>query len=189
MADRDVQPTEIEIAHVLFMDLVGYSRLPLEDQDTWIDALQNIVRDSETFRTATEDGVVIAHPAGDGMALAFFRDPSMPVRCALEVADAAADAKLPLRMGVHTGPVYRAEDINATENVRGPAINLAQRVMDCGVAGSILLSYATADLLTPLREWSEKLREIGEVEMKHGIQVGSRSRKMYISITLVALYI
>ena len=105
------------------------------------------------------------------MALAFLHDPSAPARCAQEVAEAAHVSDLPLWMGIHTGPVYCAEDVNAAENVRGPAINLAQRVMDCGSAGSTLLSYATADLLTPLREWSARLREIGEVEMKHGIRV------------------
>ncbi|MBT3270980.1 hypothetical protein HN371_27815 [Candidatus Poribacteria bacterium] len=172
MPDKDGQSTRLEMAHVLFMDLVGYSRLSVEEQGRRIGALQDIVRDSPAYREAETEETVLAHPAGDGMALAFFRDPSSPARCALEVAG-AVDARddLPLRMGIHSGPVHRAEDINHSANVRGPGINLAQRVMDCGAAGHILLSYASADALAGSEIWERRLHDIGEAEVKHGVRI------------------
>jgi predicted ATPase/tetratricopeptide (TPR) repeat protein len=170
--NSDDPPARVEIAHVLFMDLVGYSRLPLEEQNRRIGALQEVVRAAPTYRRASDGGDVLSHPAGDGLALAFFHDPSTPAQCALEVAAALRDRDdLPLRMGVHSGPVYRAEDINDTANVRGPGINVAQRVMDCGDARHILISYTTADVLGQLEAWATRLHDIGEVEVKHGLRL------------------
>jgi class 3 adenylate cyclase len=164
------QQPRVEMAHVLFMDLVGYSRLPLEEQNRRVGAVQEIVLAATTYQRAQTEDAVLSHPAGDGMALAFFHDPSSPAQCALEIAEATRDRDdLPLRMGIHSGPVYRAEDINSAANVRGPGINLAQRVMDCGDAGHILLSYTTADALLPLAAWEGRLHDLGEAEVKHGL--------------------
>jgi predicted ATPase len=165
-------PTRLEVAHVLFMDLVGYSRLTIEDQSRRIATLQDIVRQTDAYREAHAEASVLAHPAGDGVALAFFGDPSFPARCAIEVAQATRGSDdLPLRMGVHSGPIHRAEDINDTPNVRGPGINLAQRVMDCGDAGNILLSYMTAEALIVSEAWKSRLHDLGEVEVKHGVRI------------------
>lgn len=170
--NSDRPSARLDIAHVLFMDLVGYSRVPLEEQLRRVTDLQAIVRQTEVFRLAQEEGTVLSHPAGDGMALAFFRDPSFPPQCALEVAERVRDRDdLPLRMGVHSGPVHRAEDINRTENVVGPGINIAQRVMDCGDAGHILMSYTTAEVLEQLETWETRLHDIGDVEVKHGLRL------------------
>ncbi|MAF10780.1 hypothetical protein CMK11_10030, partial [Candidatus Poribacteria bacterium] len=172
MSAADDTTTRLEVAHVLFMDLVGYSRLAVEEQSRRIAALQDIVRGTAAYTQAKHEASVLAHPAGDGMALAFFGDPSSPARCALEVAEAARGrADLPLRMGIHSGPIHRAEDINDTPNVRGPGINLAQRVMDCGDAGHILLSYMTAEALIESEVWKARLHDLGEVEVKHGVRI------------------
>jgi predicted ATPase/class 3 adenylate cyclase len=172
MPDREDESTRLEMAHVLFMDLVGYSRLPLEEQNRSIAALQDIVRGLRTYQQAEAEDALLSHPAGDGMALAFFHDPSAPAQCALEIAAAVSTrGDLPLRMGIHSGPVYRAEDINRAANVRGPGINLAQRVMDCGDTGHVLLSYTTADALLPLAAWQDRLHDLGEVEVKHGLRI------------------
>jgi predicted ATPase/class 3 adenylate cyclase len=172
MPDQEGHATRLEMAHVLFMDLVGYSRLPLEEQNRRIGALQETVRGLPAYQDAANAGALLSHPAGDGMALAFFHDPSAPARCALEVSEAVTSRDdLPLRMGIHCGPVYRAEDINRTANVRGPGINVAQRVMDCGDTGHILLSYRSADALLPLAAWENRLRDLGEVEVKHGLRL------------------
>ena len=161
MLDKDGDSTRLEMAHVLFMDLVGYSRLSIEEQHSRIGALQELVRLRPAYKRAESEGALLAHPAGDGMALAFFGDPSSPAQCALEVAGAVAErSDLPLRMGIHTGTIHRAEDINRAANVRGPGINLAQRVMDCGDAGHILLSYTAADALTDSETWVPRLRDL-----------------------------
>ncbi|MEO2004256.1 MAG: adenylate/guanylate cyclase domain-containing protein, partial [Candidatus Poribacteria bacterium] len=172
MPAEEAQATRLEMAHVLFMDLVGYSRLSVEEQSRRIGALQEIVRSCAAYREAEAEETLLAHPAGDGMALAFFRDPATPARCALEVAEAVAGRDdLPLRMGIHSGPVHRAEDINRTANVRGPGINVAQRVMDCGDAGHILLSYIVAESLAESEVWAPRLSDLGEVEVKHGLRI------------------
>ncbi|MBT3271372.1 AAA family ATPase [Candidatus Poribacteria bacterium] len=172
MSAADDATTRLEVAHVLFMDLVGYSRLTVEEQSRRIGALQDIVRETDAYAQAKREASVLAHPAGDGMALAFFGDPSSPARCATEVNEAARDRDdLPLRMGIHSGPIHRAADINDTPNVRGPGINLAQRVMDCGDPGHILLSYMTAEALIESELWKPRLHDLGEVEVKHGIRI------------------
>lgn len=164
--------TALEIAHVLFFDLVQYSTLPMEDQRRRLRELHNIARTTTEFVRANCAKQLICLPTGDGMALVFFGDPEAPIRCAVEVSRAiAGKPELKLRMGVHSGPVYRVPDINAAANVAGGGINLAQRVMDSGEAGHILVSQAVADVLKQLSQWSSALHDLGEVEVKHGVRI------------------
>jgi len=163
LPDED-QGQTLEVAHVLFMDLVGYSRLPMEEQHRLTGQLKELVRSTTEFRRAEASGELISLPSGDGMALVFFRDPEAPVRCALEIARAGSrDPAMSLRMGLHSGPVYRVEDINTNWNVAGGGVNIAQRVMDCGDAGHILLSSAIVELLGQVRKWP--ISELGECEV------------------------
>src|SRR5439155_22120735 len=162
----------LEMAHVLFMDLVSYSLLPMDQQKDYLNELQQVVRESPRFRGAETDGEIIRLPTGDGMALAFFGDPTAPAQCALEVAAALKTRPhLKLRMGIHTGPVYRVADVNANANVAGGGINVAQRVMDCGDAGHILVSKSVADVLLQLSKWAPFLTDLGEHAVKHGVKV------------------
>lgn len=162
----------VEMAHVLFTDLVGYSLLPMDQQKEYLGQLQQIVRDSPQFRAAEAAGDIISLPTGDGMALAFFGDPTAPAQCALEVAAGLkSQPHLKLRMGIHSGPVYRVADVNANANVAGGGINMAQRVMDCGDAGHILVSKSVADVLLQLSQWSPYLSDLGECTVKHGVKV------------------
>jgi serine/threonine protein kinase/TolB-like protein/Tfp pilus assembly protein PilF len=162
----------VEIAHVLFIDLVNYSLLPMDRQKQHLEELQQIVHESAQFRTAEEGGDIITLPTGDGMAMAFFGDPTAPVVCALEVAAALKSTPhLHLRMGIHSGPVYRVADVNSNINVAGGGINMAQRVMDCGDAGHILVSNTVADVLLQLSQWSPYLTNLGEFTVKHGVKV------------------
>lgn len=163
----------LEIAHVLYMDIVAYSRLPMDKQESALRELQKTVRDTEVFKQALSSGQLIALPTGDGMALVFFGDPAAPARCAMEIGKALTESTRaePLRMGVHTGPVYRVADINASRNVAGGGINIAQRVMDCGDAGHILVSKTVADVLGQLSEWKDLLHDLGETRVKHGVKV------------------
>jgi serine/threonine protein kinase/Flp pilus assembly protein TadD len=166
------QPSPLEIAHVLFVDLVQYSMLPMEEQRLRLCELQKIVRNTTEFiRAKSADQLITVH-SGDGMALAFFGDPEAPLRCAVELSRVlSATPEIKLRMGINTGPVYRVADINADRVVSGGGINLAQRVMDCGDAGHILLSKAVADVLMQLSHWSSSLHDLGEVEVKHRVPV------------------
>jgi serine/threonine protein kinase len=162
----------LEMAHVLFMDIVAYSRLPMDQQEETLHRLQEIVRGTAEFRRAQAVNQLICLPTGDGMALVFFGDAESPVRCALDLARAlhhAADIQM--RMGIHTGPVYRVADINANRNVAGGGINIAQRVMDCGDAGHLLLSAAVAEVLGQVSAWRNFLHDLGEAEVKHGFRV------------------
>jgi Adenylate and Guanylate cyclase catalytic domain len=135
------------IAHVLFMDIVAYSKLPMDRQQGVLHDLQEAVRSTPTFIRAAAEDQLIRLPTGDGMALVFFEDPEAPVRCALELAKALrSDPDIELRIGIHTGPVYRVADINMNRNVAGGGVNIAQRVMDCGDAGHILVSSAAAEI-------------------------------------------
>lgn len=162
----------VEIAHVLFTDLVGYSLLPMDRQKEYLAQLQEIVRESPRFRAAEKAGGVISLPTGDGMALAFSGDPLAPVQCAVEVAAALKNLPhLKLRMGIHGGPVYRISDVNARANVAGGGINTAQRVMDCGDAGHILVSKPVADMLLQFSQWAPHVTDFGEVTVKHGVKV------------------
>ncbi len=162
----------MEMAFVLFMDLVSYSTLHMDRQSQRIQQLQEIVRSTDEFRRAQESGQLISLPTGDGMALVFFQNPVAPVQCATEISRALQSyPELKLRMGVHTGPVYRIADINTNWNVAGGGINLAQRVMDCGDAGHILVSKSVSDILSQLSDWSGHLQDFGEHEVKHGVMV------------------
>jgi len=164
--------TKLEIAHVLFMDIVAYSQMPIDEQGAVLHTLQEIVRGTEEFARASQDQELIRLPTGDGMALVFFQDAEAPVRCAVQIAQGLrAEPKLKLRLGIHTGPVYRVEDINANLNVAGGGINLAQRVMDCGDGGHILVSNAVAEVLEQISNWNTKLHDLGEAEVKHGVRV------------------
>jgi class 3 adenylate cyclase/tetratricopeptide (TPR) repeat protein len=162
----------LEIAHVLFMDIVAYSQLPMDEQARLIEKLQQIVRSTAEFSRAQKRRQLLRLPTGDGMALVFFGDAEAPVRCALEISRALRELPdLKLRMGIHTGPVKRIEDINANRNVAGGGINLAQRVMDCGDAGHILISKSVADVLSQVSAWKDFLHDLGEAEVKHGVRV------------------
>ena len=164
--------TKLEIAHVLFMDIVGYSKLPLDHQEAILRTLQGVVSTSPEFLQAQSAQKMIRLPTGDGMALVFFEDAEAAARCALEVSRALkSHPEILLRMGLHSGPVYRVADINANQNVAGGGINIAQRVMDCGDAGHILTSQSVADVLGHLSSWRDYLHDSGEVDVKHGVRV------------------
>jgi eukaryotic-like serine/threonine-protein kinase len=162
----------LEVAHILFMDVIGYSRLPMDEQERVLQRLREMVCGTTDYRAAQSDDQLIVLPTGDGMAMAFFGDAERPVRCALELSRMLRTSPgFELRMGVHTGPVYRVADINANRNVAGGGINIAQRVMDCGDAGHILVSRAVAEVIGEITNWKATLHDLGEVEVKHGLRV------------------
>jgi TolB-like protein/class 3 adenylate cyclase len=163
---------ELEVVHVLFLDIVGYSKRLTNEQQTLIDQLNQIVRSSEEFQNAEAAGRLIKIPTGDGMALVFYKSPAQPVECALEISRALkAYPELQVRMGVHSGPVSAVTDLNDRTNAAGIGINVAHRVMDCGDAGHILLSQRVAEDLAQYSEWQPQLHDLGEVEVKHGVRV------------------
>jgi TolB-like protein/class 3 adenylate cyclase/Tfp pilus assembly protein PilF len=163
---------ELEIAYVLFIDIVGYSKLLIDQQRRLLELLNQVVRSTEQFRKADAHHRLITIPTGDGMALVFYNTPEAPVECALEVSRAAeAHPELPLRMGVHSGPVSGVIDVSGRANVAGAGINVAQRVMDCGDAGHILLSKHVAEDLEQYGHWKKHLHDLGEAEVKHGSRV------------------
>jgi class 3 adenylate cyclase len=162
----------LEIAHILFMDIVGYSKLAIDNQQRVLRRLQEAVRACAEFTQASIADSLIRLPTGDGMALVFFQDALAPVRCAFELSQIIrGDPELRLRMGIHSGSVYRVDDINESKNVAGSGINVAQRVMDCGDAGHILVSKAVAEVLCQLSTWCNALSELGETEVKHGVRI------------------
>jgi class 3 adenylate cyclase len=161
-----------EIAHVLFVDIVGYSLQPIDKQTELLTLLQKIVRESAEFRRARDQNELISLPTGDGMGLVFLRDPLSSVKCALEIAGSLQlQRKLLVRMGIHTGPVQRHADIREDINVVGGGINIAQRVMDCGDAGHILLSRNVAEVLEQFSDWRDCLLDLGIEEVKHGVKI------------------
>lgn len=173
MAAEPKPQLQLEIAHVLFVDIVGYSKLLTNEQRGRIEELNRVVRSTDQFRSAESAGKLVRLTTGDGMALAFFTSPDAPVRCALQIAEELGNrADLPLRMGIHSGPVDQISDLNERPNIAGAGINVAQRVMDCGDAGHILLSKRAADDLSQEAEWRPRLHELGEVEVKHGQRIG-----------------
>jgi TolB-like protein/Tfp pilus assembly protein PilF/class 3 adenylate cyclase len=162
----------LEIAHLLLIDVVGYSKLLVNEQIELLQELNQIVRSTECFRAAETKGKLIRVPSGDGMALLFFHSPEEPVRCALEIGKALQEhPHIQLRMGVHSGPVNQVTDVNDKTNIAGAGINVAQRVMDCGDAGHILLSGHIAEDLTHYRHWQPYLHDLGECEVKHGLRL------------------
>jgi TolB-like protein/class 3 adenylate cyclase/Flp pilus assembly protein TadD len=163
---------QLEIAHVLFIDIVGYSKLPITEQRALIERLNQIVRGTDEFQAAEAAGHLIKIPTGDGMALVFYHSPEAPVECALEISRALKEhQELRLRMGIHSGPVSGVMDVSGKANVAGTGINMAQRVMDCGDAGHILLSKHVAEDLEQYPHWESHLHDLGECEVKHGIRV------------------
>jgi WD40 repeat protein len=164
---------EVEMAHVLFMDIVGYSKPPMSKQPQLLEQLQTVVRGTPEFQRAQRADQLLRLPTGDGMALVFFTpNPLAPVQCALEISRALRERpEIKLRMGVHSGPVYVVSDINDKQNVAGGGINMAQRVMDCGDAGHILLSKAVADVLNQFADWTQRLSDLGEIRVKHKVLV------------------
>lgn len=169
--DEKTKP-RLEIAHVLFIDIVGYSKLLTDEQSEALQELNQIVRNTEAAREAEAAGQLMILPTGDGMALVFTGSVEGPAECALEVSQVLhAQPSLPVRMGIHSGPVQYIKDANARENISGVGINIARRVMDCGDAGHILVSKRFAGDLAQHRRWQRYLHEIGDVEVKHGVVV------------------
>ncbi len=163
---------QLEIAHLLLIDVVGYSKLLVNEQIEFLQQLNQIVRGTECFRTAETTGRLVRLPTGDGMALIFFRSPEEPAQCALEISRSLQEhPHIRVRMGVHSGPVHHTTDVNDRSNVAGAGINVAQRIMDCGDAGHILLSRHVADDLTHYRHWQPYLHDLGECEVKHGLRL------------------
>lgn len=166
------QSITYEMASVLFMDIVSYSLRTIDEQTELITLLQEIVRETQEYRTSSAKEELLSLPTGDGMALVFLRDPISPVKCALEIAAALKDhTQIKLRMGLHIGPVHRHADIRANMNVVGGGINMAQRVMDCGDNGHILVSQQVAEVLQQLRGWGDSLQDLGIQEVKHGVKI------------------
>jgi len=172
MAVESKSELHLEIAHVLFIDIVGYSKLLTNEQRERLEELNAVVRSTDQFRSANVAGRLVRLTTGDGMALAFFTSPDAPVRCALQIAEGLRNrADLPLRMGIHSGPVDQVSDVNDRPNIAGAGINMAKRVMDCGDAGHILLSKRAADDLAQYPQWREHLHELGPIEVKHGVKL------------------
>jgi len=162
----------LEIAHVLLIDVVGFSKLLVDEQIEFLKELNQIVRSTECFRTAETAGKLIRVPTRDGMALLFFHSPEEPAQCALEISQALKNyPQIQLRMGVHSGPVNQVTDVNDRTNIAGAGINVAQRVMECGDAGHILLSKHLADDLAEYRHWRPHLHDLGECEVKYGLRL------------------
>src|SRR5438105_1768596 len=170
MAAEVKKEIQLEIAHVLFIDIVGYSKASSNEQRAAIDELTQAVRASEQFQNAEAAARLIKIPTGDGMALVFYKSPEEPVECALEISRALKEHRQ-LRMGVHSGPVSGVIDVNGQANLAGAGLNIAQRVMDCGDAGHILLSKRVADDLGEYEHWRPLLHDLGECEVKHGMRV------------------
>ena len=159
----------LEIGHVLFIDIVGYSKLLITQQSEQLDTLRKIVRATQQFRAAEAEGKLLRLPTGDGGALVFRNSPEAPVLCAIEISkELKKYPELRVRMGIHSGPVNEITDLNEQANIAGAGINIAQRVMDCGDAGHILLTKHVAEDLQHYPRWQPHLHELGECETKHG---------------------
>jgi TolB-like protein/Tfp pilus assembly protein PilF len=164
---------QLEIAHVLFIDIVGYSKLSINEQRAAVEELNQIVRASEQFQRAEAASRLLKIPTGDGMALVFYTSPEAPAQCAVEISRALKEhSRVQLRMGIHSGPVSGVVDVNERANLAGAGLNIAQRVMDCGDAGHILLSKHVAEDLEEYDEWRPLLHDLGMCEGKHGVRVG-----------------
>jgi len=171
MASESESNLRLEIGHVLFIDLVGYSKLLIDDQKERLRQLTDIVLATRQVGEATNEELVRL-PTGDGMALVFRNSLEEPAQCALEIARALKEhPEIQVRMGIHSGPVSKVTDLNGRTNIAGAGINLAQRVMDCGDAGHILLSRHVVEDLAQYRQWSQRLHDLGECEVKHGIKL------------------
>src|SRR3989440_10749929 len=163
---------KFEIGHVLFIDIVGYSKLLIHEQSERLQRLREVARATESFRAAQAEGKLLRLPTGDGGALVFRTNPEAPVICALQIARALKKfPELRVRMGVHSGPVTEVTDLSEQGNIAGAGINVAQRVMDCGDAGHILLSKRIADDLEQYAQWRPLLHDLGSCEVKHGMSL------------------
>src|SRR5216110_1102793 len=172
MAAEPPTVSRLEVGHVLFLDIVGYSKLLSDRQRKVFQLLKDIVRDTSQFRSAEAASKLVRLSTGDGIVLAFFTTVDVPVRCALEISRKLREhPELKLRMGINSGPVDQVSDVNDQRNITGVGINQAQRVMDCGDAGHILLSRRVADDLSPYSEWTSHLHELGQLEVKHGAKI------------------
>ena len=161
---------KFEIGHVLFIDIVGYSKLLIHEQSEQLQKLREIARATDQFRAAEAEGKLLRLPTGDGGALVFRDSPEAPVACALEISKALRNCpQLRVRMGIHSGPVKEVTDLNEQANIAGAGINTAQRVMDCGEAGHILLSKRVAEDLEHYARWRPLLHDLGTCEVKHGV--------------------
>src|SRR6058998_4128348 len=172
MSVESKKEIQLEIAHVLFIDIVGYSKLSINDQHARVEELNRIVRASQEFQRAEAASRLTRIPTGDGMALAFYTSPEGPVQCAVEISRALKEhPRLQLRMGIHSGPVSGVVDVNERASLAGAGINMAQRVMGCGDAGHILLSKHVAEDLEEYEHWRPLLHDLGACEVKHGARV------------------
>src|SRR6266704_5948112 len=163
---------QLEIAHVLFIDIVGYSKLSINEQRAAVDELNELVRTSEQFQKAEATSRLIKIPTGDGMGLVFYTSPEAPAQCAVEISRALKRRpSSQLRMGVHSGPVSGVIDVNGHANLAGAGLNMAQRMMVCGDAGHILISKHVAEDLEEYEHWRPLLHDLGECEVKHGVRL------------------
>ena len=172
MAAEIKKEIQLEIAHVLFIDIVGYSKLSINEQNAAVDELTRIVRATEQFQKAEASERLIKIATGDGMALVFYASPEAPVRCAVEVSRALKEhPRLRVRMGIHSGPVSGVVDVTGRTNLAGAGLNMARRVMDCGDTGHILLSKHVGEDLSEFEQWRPLLHDLGSCEVKHGMQI------------------
>jgi class 3 adenylate cyclase len=173
MSVESKKEVQLEIAHVLFIDIVGYSKLSINEQRAAVDELNEVVRASGQFQKAGAAERLIKIPTGDGMALVFYTSPEAPAQCAIEISRILKEhPHLQLRIGVHSGPVSGVIDVNGHANLAGAGLNIAQRVMACGDAGHILISRHVAEDLEEYEHWRPLLHGLGECEVKHGVRVG-----------------
>src|ERR1700745_2677274 len=172
MAAEVKKEIQLEIAHVLFIDIVGYSKLSINEQHAAVEELNQVVRASEQFQRAEAASRLLKIPTGDGMALVFYTSPEAPAQCAVEISRSLKEhPRLQLRMGIHSGPVGGLVDVNEWANLAGAGLNIAHRVMDCGDAGHILLSKHVAEDLEQYDKWRPALHDLGSCEVKHGVRV------------------
>ncbi|HST29794.1 MAG TPA: tetratricopeptide repeat protein [Chthoniobacterales bacterium] len=162
---------QLEIGHVLFVDIVGFSKLLVDEQSAATQRLNQVVRGTEQFQIEDASGRLIRLPTGDGVVLAFFSGPEAPARCAMEISATLKEAPFAVRMGIHSGPIHKVRDVDGRTNLTGTGINIAQRVMDCGDAGHILLSRRAAEDLEQHSRWQSRLHDLGQVEVKHGVKI------------------
>src|SRR5881275_1555306 len=173
MLSEHPSDVKFEIGHVLFIDIVGYSKLLIHEQLEYLEKLREVARATETFRMAQREGKLMRLPTGDGGALVFGTSPEAPVKCAMEIArELKKHPELRVRMGIHSGPVKGVTDLSEQGNIAGAGINIAQRVMDCGDAGHILVSKRVADDLENYAQWRPLLHDLGTCEVKHGATLG-----------------
>src|SRR5215471_6917701 len=169
MVPESTSELKFEIGHVLFIDIVGYSTLLINEQSQQLETLKKIVRGTDQFHLAEAEGKLLRLPTGDGGALVFRTTPEAPVLCALEISKALNNhPEFHVRMGIHSGPVNEITDLNEQANIAGAGINIAQRVMDCGDAGHILLSRHVAEDFEHYPRWQPYLHSLGDFQVKHG---------------------